>query len=214
MRAAAAAHGARPAGRRRARAGRRGDAGRHPQPAGRPGHPRRQRRRGAGRRDRRSRAFGVDLARSATSGSPSPAPPWPPSWCTRSASLGREGATPVKLALAGAALTRGCSASLTQRVVLLIDARDARPVPVLGGRLARRPRRARSSRRSLPFLVVGVLLALCTGPGAERAGARRRRGPRARPADVGLARGRLGARPWCCSAARRPRPAGRSPSSA
>ena len=57
-------------------------------------------------------------------------------------SLGRGGATPVKLALAGAALS-ALLRSLTSSM-LLLDAADPRRVPVLGRRLARRPRTPRS----------------------------------------------------------------------
>ena len=83
-------------------AGRRGDAGRHPQPARRPRHPRRQHGRLAGRRHRH-RVLRAGLRRRPTSGWPSPARRSRRSSSTRSARSGRGGATPLKLALAGAA---------------------------------------------------------------------------------------------------------------
>ena len=54
------------------------------------------------------------------------------------AALGRDGATPVKLAIAGAALTAAL-ASWTSGV-LLTDRADDGGVPVLAGRHDRRPR--------------------------------------------------------------------------
>ena len=134
--AADPAHDRRAARRRRPRPRRRRDAGRRPQPARRPGHPRGQRRRSAVRRDRH-----LQLRRrrrcSATCGSPSSARPSRRSSSTCSGRSGRDGATPVKLALAGAAITAFLGSITT--AILLIDRGDARPVPVLGRRLARRP---------------------------------------------------------------------------
>ena len=93
-------------------------------------------------------------------------------------SLGRGGATPVRLALAG----RGA-----QRAVVRARSRggpaarpgDARPVPLLGGRLARRAGRlvVTSVGRSSSS---GWSLAARLGPAAERDRPRRRRGRRAR----------------------------------
>ena len=76
---------------------------------------------------------------SATCGSPSPAPRSPSVVVYALGSMGREGATPVKLALAGAALTALLGSITT--AILLLDVGHARPVPVLGRRLAGRPRR-------------------------------------------------------------------------
>ena len=77
------------------------------------------------------------------------------------ASLGREGATPVKLALAGAAVTAGLTSVTTgdrddQR-------RRARRAAVLAGRLARRPVHARSSGRRCRSSLVGIVVALGCG---------------------------------------------------
>ena len=91
---------------RGARAQRRDPAGRHPQPARRPGHHGHQR--GRRRRDRARRSWcSASRARRATYGSRSWAPAPPRCAVYAIASFGREGATPVKLALAGAAVTAG-----------------------------------------------------------------------------------------------------------
>ena len=63
-----------------------------------------------------------------------------------------------------------------------------------------------------PFIVAGSLLALALRPGAQRAGARRRRGQGARPARRPRPRGQRRWRSSCCAGRRRRRP-GRSPSS-
>src|SRR5699024_6403181 len=75
-------------------------------------------------------------------------------------SLGREGATPVKLALAGAALTAALQAITT--AVLLTDVQTYDRYRFWsGGSLAGRGLDV--LYRLLPFVVVGVALALCTG---------------------------------------------------
>ena len=61
---------------------------------------------GASFADGRRRSRSASPTCRASSGSPSSAPPWPRSWSTLIASLGRDGATPMKLAIAGAAVTR------------------------------------------------------------------------------------------------------------
>ena len=186
------------------------DAGRHPQPAGRPRHPRRQRRRRPRcRRDRHLRLRRRPRS-SATSGSPSPARRWPRSWSTSSARSAAEGATPVKLALAGAALSAAFGAVTS--ALLLLDQADLRPVPVLGGRLAGRPghRRRAADRpvpgrrlRCWPCAWVAALNTL-----APRRGRRPRSG-RATSSSPGSSPPPR----WCCSAARRRPPAARSASS-
>jgi iron complex transport system permease protein len=76
------------------------------------------------------------------------------------ASLGREGATPVKLALVGAALTAGLT-SITNAIVLIdVEALDALrqwQVGTLGGRFAP------VVWQVLPFIVVGSVAALACG---------------------------------------------------
>jgi iron complex transport system permease protein len=76
------------------------------------------------------------------------------------ASLGREGATPVKLALVGAALTAGLT-SITNAIVLLdaaaLDALRAWQVGTLGGRFSP------VMWQVLPFIVVGSVAALACG---------------------------------------------------
>ena len=95
------------------------------------------------------------------------------------ASLGREGATPVKLALAGAAVTAGLGSVTTGIVMTNVDALNelrfwqvgslaGRYAPILAG--------------VAPFLVVGLVASLALRPGAQRAGPRRGHGPRPRPA--------------------------------
>lgn len=75
-------------------------------------------------------------------------------------SLGRDGATPVKLALAGAA----CSAALTSvtTAVLLIDRAtfDEHRFWTVGALTGRQPELI---AQIAPFLLAGVVLALCTG---------------------------------------------------
>ena len=148
-----------------------------------------QRRRGAGRGGR-GPAVGVPRP-SATSGSRSRAP-------GRRAARVRDrgararGATPVKLAIAGAAVTallvslRRCSCCATC---------DARPLRFwLVGSLAGRG--AEAAAQVWPFVAAGAVMALALRPAAERALARRRRGALARPARRRRARlrGRRGHR--------------------
>ncbi len=197
-------------GRGGARAERRDPAGRHPQPARRSRDHGHQRRRGG--RDRRS---GSCCSATQTAGAYI--------WLAflgagvatvlvyGIASFGREGATPVKLALAGAAVTAGLTSVTTgdrhdQR-------RCAQRAALLAGRLARRPLHA----GLLADAAVHRRSASCgrarVGTGAERARARRGRRARARPARPADAASCC-SRPWPCSAARRRRPAARSSSSA
>jgi iron complex transport system permease protein len=76
------------------------------------------------------------------------------------ASLGREGATPVKLALVGAAVTAALSSITTAIVLIDVDALDelrAWQVGTLGGRFAP------VVWQVLPFIVVGSVAALACG---------------------------------------------------
>ena len=137
---------------------------------------------------------------------------WPPSWsCTRSASLGPRGRD------AGEARARRRRGHRAARLVHLRDPaarrRDARPVPLLGGRLARRARRDDRRARSCRSSWSASCMALASGRIAQRAGARRRRRPAALGQRVRLARAVSAPSPSCCCAARRPRPRGRSRSS-
>ena len=81
-------------------------------------------------------------------------------------SVGRGGATPVKLALAGAALT-ALLASLTSAILLL----DVQTLDVFRfwavGSLAGRD--AEVVAQVAPFLLAGAALALASSPGAEHA---------------------------------------------
>ena len=126
-------------------------------------------------------------------------------------SLGREGATPVKLALAGAAAHR--PARLDHHGHPADRRRHARPVPLLGRRLARRAdaddRRQRGAvHRRRPACwrsPAGPLLnALALGDDVARGLGQR----------IGLSRLARRGRASCCCAARRPRRPGRSRSSA
>ena len=84
--------------------------------------------------------------------------------------------------------------------------RHARPVPVLGGRLARRPH-GDDRREVAPFLVVGCVLALASARSLNTLAlgddVARSLGQR-----VGLSRARSAPCASCCCAARRPPPAG------
>ena len=94
-------------------------------------------------------------------------------------SMGRDGATPVKLALAGAAMT-AFVASITSAILLLdVSTLDEFRFWVVGS-LANRD--GTIARQVAPFIGVGAVLALFVGTHAERDGARRRRRPLARPA--------------------------------
>ena len=126
------------------------------------------------------------------------------------AALGREGATPVKLALAGAALSAALGAVTTAFLLLdqatfdqfrfwQVGALAGRDLPIVA--------------QVAPFLIVGSVLRPVPRADAERPVARRGRGPRARRQRRGRP-GCLGRRRGRCSAARRPRPAARSASSA
>ena len=77
------------------------------------------------------------------------------------ASFGREGATPVKLALAGAAVTAGLT-SLTTAIVMTAR-RRAQRVAVLAGRVARAAGMRRSSGRRCPSSSLGTVVALGAG---------------------------------------------------
>ena len=98
---------------------------------------------------------------------------------TRSGSLGREGATPVKLALAGAALTALLGSITTAILLIDVDTLDQFrfwAVGSLAGRDGDDRRQRRAVHRRRPRAGAGLR------PAAERAGPRRRRRPRARPA--------------------------------
>ena len=126
------------------------------------------------------------------------------------ASLGRDGATPMKLAIAGAALTAGLASWTTG--VLLADRKTMESLPVLAGRHGRRPRLRRPAHRAaVPGHRRGARAH--RRPAAQHPRPRRRPGPRARA--VGRRRDRLRARRSrsCCSPAPPPRWPGRSPSS-
>ena len=106
--------------------------------------------------------------------------------CTRSARSGREGATPVKLALAGAAAHR--PARLDHDGHPAARRRHARPVPLLGRRLARRARRRRSPPTSPRSSSSASCWRIAAGADAQRAGARRRRRPRRSASGSALSR--------------------------
>ena len=206
--AARAAHDRRSDGRRRARAGRRGDAGRGPQPARRSRHPRRRRRRLVVRGDRHPQLRRRHAAR------------------LRVVRLRRRGGRVGRRLRARLARPRGRDAGEARagrrgdhHVPRLdhdgdpaVRRGDARPVPVLGGRLAGRPRRTHR-RADGPVHRRRHGDGTGVGTAAERARARRRRRPVARPARR-LRPAVLGRCRWCCSSARRPRPPARSRSSA
>ena len=148
---------------------------------------------------------------SATCGSPSSVPPSPRSSCTRSGSLGREGATPVKLALAGAALTALLGSITTAILLLDVDTLDQFrfwAVGSLAGRDGddRRQRGAVHHRRPRD--------GARRPADAQRAGARRRRRPRRSASGSAWPALIWAPSASCCCAARRPRPPGRSRSSA
>ena len=94
-------------------------------------------------------------------------------------SLGREGATPVKLALAGAALTALLGSITTAILLVDVDTLDQFRFWIVGSLAGRTATIAVSVA---PFIVAGLLLALACGPIAQHARPRRRRRPRARPA--------------------------------
>ena len=195
--------------RRRARPGRRRDAGRGAQPARRPGHPRRRRGRRAVRgRDRHLRlrhrsllgyvwfAFaGAAVASVVVYGL---------------GSLGREGATPVKLALAGAAIARCWARSPSAILLLDVATLDQFRFWAVGS-LAGRDADDRGAAGAVHHRRRGAGARL--RPDAQRAGAGRRRRPLARAARRAGARAVARRRSSCCSAARRPRPPVRSRSS-
>ena len=154
--------------------------------------------------------FGTPAARRATSGSPSSAPGFATVVVYGVASLGREGATPIKLALAGAAITAGLT-SLTSAIVMVnVDAFQELRIWQVGSLAGRY---MAVFQQTAPFIAVGLGRG-CAGrrPGAQRPGARRGR-RRALGQRVRLTRALLFVLVACC-AARRPRPAGRSCSSA
>ena len=195
---------------RGARAQRRRPAGRHPQPAGRPRHPRHQRRRGGlrGRRDhalRHAAAGGVHLARVPRRGlrhgaSCTASPRWAGRARRRSSSRSP-----------GAAITAGLT-SVTSAIVLVnVDALNELRIWQVGSLAGRyMPTSSGRRRRSSPS---AWWRRAVRRPGAQRPGPRRGRRPRARPAGR-LDAGRCCSSSWPCCAARRPRPAGRSCSSA
>ena len=130
---------------------------------------------------------------------------------TRSAAAGRGGATPVRLALAGTAITSALIAfvyALALTDPLLLQKYNQWSVGSLGGPRhdgARRWRcRSSCSGRSSPSFA---------RPPAQRARARRRRRP-ARSAPTRAARASRARSRSRCWRARRPPPPGRSPSSA
>ena len=158
-----------------ARPRRRADAGAHPQPARRPRPARRQR-----RRRRRGRDRAVARRRRAP-----PATVWFAFLGAALASVavyvigsaGRGGATPVRLALAGTALTAALTAVIYG--VALTDPRLLQQynfwsVGALGGR------GARELEAVVPFIVVGLRDRAGARALPERARARRRLRPRAR----------------------------------
>ncbi len=194
------AHPAGPGRRGRARPVGCGDAGRHPQPAGRPGHPGRHHRRLAhGRGGHRvlrpaSPTGYVWLAISRRRRSP-------PFFVYAVGSLGRGGATPLKLTLAGAATSAAFSSLISAILLPRIDVMNQFRFWQIGGvggahvRVARpgaavpgRRHGALPGRRSRPQLA---------GPGRRR---RRRPGSARRPDPAA----RCGRRRASC-AARSPR---------
>ena len=141
-------HPARAARRRRARAVRRRDAGGDPQPAGRPGHPRRHA--GAALAVVVGIAFfGVSGLTSATSGSPSAGRPSRRSSCTRSASLGSRRRDPAQARPRRRRVPRALS-SLDQRHPAPADRRmDAFRFWQIGG-VGGRDRRRCSAGAAVP----------------------------------------------------------------
>ena len=124
-------------------------------------------------------------------------------------SLGREGATPVKLALAGAAIT-ALLGSITSAILLLdvetLDQFRFWNVGSLAGRTST------IATNVAPFVIVGLVLALAGGQmlnnlalGDDVAAA---------SASGSASRGSSAPCASCCCAGQRPPPPGRSPSSA
>ena len=126
------------------------------------------------------------------------------------ASMGRDGATPVKVAIAGAALTAAVSSWTSG--VLLTDRQTMESFRC--GRWARSAvGRSDVLLVGLPFLLVGAVLGTGVRPQPERPGPRRRPGPRA-GASRRLSTGWWSGWRWSCWPAPRPRSPGRSRSSA
>ena len=124
-------------------------------------------------------------------------------------SLGREGATPVKLALAGAAITTFLGSITTAILLLDVATLDQFRFWAVGS-LAGRDRQI--AAQMAPFIVVGTVMALAAG---------RLLNALALGDDVARSLGqRVGLRPacsrprrWCCSSARPPPRPARSRSS-
>ena len=124
-------------------------------------------------------------------------------------SLGREGATPVKLALAGAALTALLGSITTAILLLDVDTLDQFRFWIVGSLAGRT---ATIAANVAPFIVVGLVLALACGPmlNTLALGDDVARGLGQR---IGWSRAAGRRRASSCCAGRRPRRPGRSRSS-
>ena len=154
---------------------RRADAGAHAQPARRPGPARRQRRRVGGRRHR-DRLARRDRQRRRTSGSRSSARRSPRSRSTRSARPGAAARRPVRLALAGTAISVALTALIVRDRAHRRAAAAAVQLLVGGGARRARPHasstrscRSSSRARSSPSLLARPLNALALGDDSARA---------------------------------------------
>ena len=106
-------------------------------------------------------SFGLTSLSSATCGSPSPAPRVASVIVYSLGSIGREGATPVKLALAGAALTALLGSITTAILLVDVDTLDQFRFWIVGSLAGRTATIAASVA---PFIAIGLLLALCCAP--------------------------------------------------
>ena len=145
-----------------ARRGRRAHAGPHPQPARRPRPARRQRRRVVRGGRSPSPLLGVSTPSGYVWFAFAGAARRQRSLVYAIGSAGRGGATPVTLALAGAARQRPAVALV--RAVLRRRRAALDALPVLGGRLARRPRTPTSPGRWCRSSSPGLVLALVNAP--------------------------------------------------
>ena len=111
---------------------------------------------------------------------------------------GREGATPVKLALAGAVLTALLDSLIERNPRVRRETLDEFRFWIVGSISAAT---STSSLAVVPFIAVGMLIALAAGRWLNALGTWRRRGEGTRPAGR-PARARSPASASCCSPAR------------